>query len=466
MEPASLPFLGRRHELSVMDEAFTARGSAFVPIYGRRRVGKSELILHFMRAKPGLYFLGKQADAALQRKEFMEVAARALEEPLLASASVPDWKTAFESVLSRKRKDGRKFIVALDEFQWMVESSPELPSVLQELWDRRWRPEGGVFLILCGSYVGFMEREVLGRKSPLFGRRTGQILLRPFSYREAAGFHPAYSTDQKAATYFICGGVPLYLSLFSPRASVAQNIEKTLLDEYAPLFREADFLLREELREVEKYYAVLLALSSGALPSRDIALKTGIGDRSLPYYLQTLQELGYVARRYPMNGAAPAKRHVRFALADPLLRFWFHFIYPHQSLISRWGPQKAFQELVRPGLDAYFGLCFENLCRESLPLLYAREKMSSAYEVGDYWDKNVQIDVVGLREDGWIDLGECKWGNVPSAKSLTQEIARKASLFPNPGKRTIQPRLFTRHAPRSAPSDEIRWHSLEEIYSL
>src|SRR5436305_2621603 len=309
-------FVGRREELQVLEAAYARPESAFIPLYGRRRVGKSELILHFMKDRPGIYFVGKKAPAALQIREFLGEAAAALEEPLLAGYATESWAEALDLVIARWRSD-RKLILALDEFQWTVDASPELPSVLQARWDRSWRNAGNVLLILCGSYIGFMEREVLGRRSPLFGRRTAQILLRPFGYREAALFHPRYSRPDQARIYFLCGGVPLYLKRFSDSRSIEANLAAELLDEYAPLYREADFLLREELREVTLYYAILSALAAGHTTVHAIARQAGQDPRGLSYYLQQLQELGYVERRYPLTGEPPSARSVHYDLADP-----------------------------------------------------------------------------------------------------------------------------------------------------
>src|SRR5205823_2776544 len=156
---------------------------------GRRRVGKSELVLHFKQDRPGIYFVGKQAPAALQLREFLRTAALALEEPLLATASLSDWRQALSEVVRRWRGRG-KLILILDEFQWIAAEDRSLPSVIQELWDREWQHSGKLMLILAGSYVGFMEREALGSQKPLGGRRTSQILLEPFKFNEAARFHP------------------------------------------------------------------------------------------------------------------------------------------------------------------------------------------------------------------------------------------------------------------------------------
>ena len=434
-------------------------------VYGRRRVGKTELLLHSLRDRAGLYYVGKTTTASLQIREFLQEAARVLEEPLLASMAAPSWKEALTAVTERWRGSG-KLVVVLDEFQWMVGASPELPSILQELWDRMWKPAGNFVLVLCGSFVGFMETEVLGRKSPLFGRRTAQIKLHPFSFYEAAQFHPGWSWLERARAYFVCGGVPLYLRYFDPDLSVDRNIERQLLDEFAPLFREPDFLLREELREVDSYYAILRALASGSHTYADIAATSGLAERSLHYWVGQLVELGYVARRHPLTGRRPNPRQVRYTLDDPLLRFWFRFIFPNNSYIQRTEPRRAFAERIKPHLESYEGSCFERLCREALPYLYRRHEITADFEVGEYWSPDVQIDVVGLREDNWTDLGECKWGTIRSAKALRRELESKVAGFPNQRGATVALHYFVRRKPaRLIPQPGEHWHDLEDLYA-
>lgn len=458
-------FIGRDPELQTLENAYHGKRSALIPIYGRRRVGKTALILRFLQDKQGVFFLGKQAPAPLQQKEFLAVAARRLDQPLLAKVSLHDWKQILEAVLDAW-KGPNKLILVLDEFQWIAGASPELPSVLQELWDLRLSKTGEALIILCGSYVGFMEREVLGKKSPLFGRRTAQIHLKPFGFREARRFHPAYSLADAARTYFICGGIPLYLEAFDDSWSVEKNIRANLLHEHATLHREPDFLLREELREIRGYTAVLTTLAAGSLPAREIASATRIDARNLTYYLNQLEELQFVRRRYPLTGKQPAARQVRFTIQDPLLRFWFRFVFPFMSGLLQMGAEKTFAERIRPDLTAYYGGCFETLCREALPSLYEREGVTAAFEVGEYWSRDVQIDVVGIRDDDFTDIGECKWGTVRSHRALVDEVRGKAQRFDNPRNATLACRLFVRDA-RSVPKDPmpgVRWHSLQELY--
>ncbi|MCL4176523.1 MAG: ATP-binding protein [Verrucomicrobia bacterium] len=460
-----MKFLGRTRELKALQEAWSAARSGFIPIYGRRRVGKSELIVHFMSDKPGLYFVGKRASGEAQLQEFLEAAARAVGDSLLAQARVTNWKSALDLVTQRLPGKGR-FILALDEFQWIAEASPELPSVLQGLWDRHWSRSGRMLLILCGSYIGFMEREVLGQRSPLFGRRTAQIFLRPFGYLEAARFHPRFSTVDQARVYAVCGGVPAYLLAFDGAESVEQNLITRLLDENAVLAREPEFLLHEELRDLVPYHSVLMALAQGKSSPAQLAKSTGIDVRGLNYHLNTLVELGYLQRRYPVTEAEPSTRSVRYALDDPLLRFWFRFVFPHQSVLRLLGPTRGFAEVVRPELDAYFGRCFERLCRESLPLLYLREGVRAPFTIGEYWAADVQVDVVGVRQDNWTDLGECKWGDVSSLAGLAAELDGKVRRYPNARNATIGRRVFVRKSSAKARLTDVRVHTLQDLYDL
>lgn len=465
-----MSFVGRKRELDQLEKAWRTEQSAFIPIYGRRRVGKSELIVHFMKGKPGIYLTGKHAAPTDQISEFLGTAARELREPIIAEMTPRGWKTAFELAVKSHRGPG-KLIIALDEFQWMVEVSPELPEVLQELWDRQWSNGNNVVLIVCGSFLGFMERKVLGSKSPLYGRRTGSIHLRPFNHIEARGFHPHLSIDDQARVYGICGGIPAYLKAFEDDLSVAQNIVAAILTPGGRLDGEPEYLLREELRELVPYHTVLTSLARGTARPVDLAKTTHIDVRALNYHLKTLIDLGYVKKHRPLTDPPSDERTVRYAVDDPILRFWFRFVFPNLSSLRSLGPSAAFADLIRPELDSYYGLCFDRLCREALPLIYANEGVRTSFEVGEFWrntGKKVQIDVVGLRRDNRTDLGECKWGDDPgSLNSLAAQLELKVPLYPNDRGASIGRRLFVHQVRRrhDVPPG-VRVHTLADLYAL
>jgi hypothetical protein len=217
---------------------------------------------------------------------------------------------------------------------------------------------------------------------------------------------------------------------------------------------------------VENYYAVLTAIAVGCDNNQAIAAQTGIPERSLHYYIQQLNSIGYVGRRRPLTGFKPNPKQVRYIIEDPLLRFWFRFVFPNMSFIQQMGPQRALHARIRPALDSYFGFCFERLCRQALPFIYEREGVHAAFEIGEYWDSDIQIDVVGLRDDHWTDLGECKWGSVKSYKAMQKELGRKIGAYPNTRGATIGKRIFLKKKPggKAPLGSDVCWHDLDELY--
>ncbi len=457
---AGADFVGRRAELAALERHWAARRAALIPVYGRRRVGKTELLLRFAAGKPAVYFMASDKLRTPQIADFLRAAADWLAAPALAEAAPPTWEAALRLVIGAAPA-GRVLLI-LDEFQWLCASSPELPSVLQRLWDLDWERGGRIMLILCGSLIGFMEREVLGARSPLHGRRTADLRLEPFGFGEAAEFHPRWSREEQARAYFVCGGIPAYLRRFEQDRSVAQNVALGFFEIDAFFQREPEFLLREELAEVKQTASVLEAVALGRRAQGEIARAIGLTTSALAPHVKNLVALGYLERVVPlMPGRAP-RTAVVYRIADPLLRFWFRFVEPHWSTLRRHTPQHAFEQLVAPQWDAFCGEGFERLCREALPLLYASEGVGGRYEIGEYWDRAVQIDVVGLRSDGWVDLGECKWESRAAPVQAARDLAARAARYPTDG-RTVRHRLFVRRAPRSAPPG-ISVHDLRALY--
>ncbi|PWU17732.1 MAG: hypothetical protein C5B50_10675 [Verrucomicrobia bacterium] len=457
-----MKFVGRVAELTLLDSHYRSAKSALLPIYGRRRVGKSRLITEFMRDKPHIYFLGKRTTSELQLEEFRQAAQLCLRNEALEHARFSTWQEALQTV-TRLWQHKQKLVLVLDELQWTAEASAELPSVLQGLWDREWKGRRNIMLILCGSQLGFMEREVLGRKSPLFGRRSDQIRLGCLSYPEAAQMLAHYSETDRASMYFMVGGVPAYLERFTAGRSLHRAIVEEFCSELKFFGLEPHFLLREELRDPARYFTILTYLAEGRMRQKELAEKSKIEARVLATYLETLTELGYVSKAHPVLPGAISPHRVLYEIADPLLRFWFRFVFPNTQLCQPGQEQNVFNQCIRPNLESYFGVCFEKLCQESLAASY--RKQGILWErIGSYWDARVQIDVVGLRKDNWLDLGECKWGLGASFASLAKEMERKILLYPNKADLSIGRHLFIRQKPRQK-CQCFQVHSLPDLFS-
>lgn len=456
-------FIGRDEEMAALEERYASPDSELLPIYGRHRVGKTELLARLAKGKPTVFFTAEAQLPAMQIRGFLAQAANSLRAPDLAANTPADWATAFRQVL-RAAPAKRKLLLVLDELQWACRSSPELPSVIQRLWDHQWQHTGNIMLVLCGSNVGFMEREVLGGRSPLYGRRTGSLKLDPLNFADAARFHPHWSHEEQARAYFVCGGLPAYLLRFNPDLSVEQNIAGLFFRRLGFFENEPHFLLHEELADVSQAMSILRAVALGDKAQGDIARSVGLTSNALAPHLKILTELGYLERIAPLTPSPPARTAVVYRMADPLLRFWFRFVALRLGSAGRCSPTRAFEQLVAPQWESFCGEGFERLCREALPYLYEHESVVGRYTVGEYWDRESQIDVVGLRDDGRVDLGQCRWkADVPMARAV-RELNIRAARYPAEG-RTTGLHLFVRSKPRTAPPG-VRVHDLDDLYSL
>lgn len=225
-----------------------------------------------------------------------------------------------------------------------------------------------------------------------------------------------------------------------------------------------DFLLREELAEVKQAASILEAVGRGRSAQGDIARAVGLTPSALAPHLKTLVSLGYLERVTPLTPAAARRPAVVYRIADPLLRFWFRFVQPHESTMGRYTGREAFEQLVAPQWEAFCGEGFERLCREALPHLYASEGITGRFRIGEYWDRRVQIDVVGVRSDGWVDLGECRWSARASASEAARELMARAAQFPQ-HQSAVRQLLFVRKKPSSA-AQGMKVYDLEDLYAL
>ena len=233
-------FIGRERELAELQERWRSGQPELFVVYGRRRVGKTELLLQFSRMdnKKTLYFLASQVTRQEHLRQFTEIMRETFSDPVLQSLTFTDWEAVLTYLGERAREE--RFLLILDEFPYLCEAAPGLPSAIQRFWDLHGKGTK-IFLVLCGSQLGFMEREVLGERSPLYGRRTGQLRLRPFHFREASLFFPGYSQRERLIAYGILGGMPAYLIRFSPELSLRENLLREMLQVQGYLYEEPAF---------------------------------------------------------------------------------------------------------------------------------------------------------------------------------------------------------------------------------
>lgn len=377
-------FLGRDRELSTLDELFDSTRPELFVLYGRRRVGKTELLQQFCARKRAVYFLAAQVREKDNLRAFRDALASGLDDPFAANVEFADWTAALNVCAEMSQHPPRggtggtsgRLVVVLDEFPYLCESTRGLTSQLQRFWDTRGK-SSNLVLVLCGSQVSFMEQEVLAERSPLFGRRTAQRRLEPLDPESAMRFFPRWSVRERALAYSILGGMPAYLRRFDDARSLEENVLRECLRPEGFLFDEVQFLLRSELSQPATYNSILAAVARGEVKVGDIALAVGVDTTHANKYLTTLRELQLVEREVPLTDPDPLRsRRGTYRIGDRFLGFHFRHIQPHVSLIQAGRGARVLEELVRPD----FGRLLDEA---TVDLVLAHLRRSAAEDVGE-----------------------------------------------------------------------------------
>lgn len=414
-----MTFHDRAAELDALETAFESHGPAFYVVYGRRRVGKTALLKEFCADRPHIYFLAAQEAEERQREKFVETIAAHFGDRV---PRIDGWDDALEYL--GERLAGERLVVVVDEFPYLLEENDSLTSYLQSFVDER-LSETESMLVLCGSSVSVMESDVLGHESPLYGRRTGQIDLQPFSFRQARDVIE-YALPTAIRSYAVTGGTPMYLNLFDYEDSLAENVRHQVLSPTAVLYNEPEFLLRTELRNPARYMSILEAVATGHTTPNEIAGATGVDVGPLSKYLQTLRRLRLLERRVPVTASAKGSKRSRYRVADEFLRFWFRFVEPNRSGIEE-APGVVYEGTIEPNLPDYVATTFEDVCREATWEAIRRGELGPYAEVGEWWYGEDEIDVAALAPDAdRLLLAECKWTTEPVGRSLASELEEKA----------------------------------------
>ena len=353
MDPPYLdPFVGRDRELAVLEELHASGRPELYVLYGRRRVGKTELLQRFCEDRKAVYFLAAQVRDKDNLRAFRDALREDLDDALVGEVEFPDWSAALSYVAERAGDE--RLVVVLDEFPYLCEGNKGLPSLLQQFWDRRGK-RSSLMIVLCGSQVSFMEKEVLAERSPLFGRRTAQRRLEPLRPPEALAFFPDWNARDRVLAYAVLGGMPAYLRRCDTDLSLEDNLLREVLRPEGYLFDEVQFLLRSELTSPATYNSILAAVARGAERVGDIALSVGVDSTTANRYLSTLRELRLIARDVPITDPDPLRsRRGTYRIADRFLAFHFRHVQPNISLIEAGRGERVLEEFVRPDLPRLY----------------------------------------------------------------------------------------------------------------
>ena len=419
-------FIDREAELEFLEKEYEAPRPSFVIVYGRRRIGKTELIRVFCRGKPYVYFLADKSPTRINIRRFLDSASEQLGIDLLRGVEVEDWESAVNLVLRLKEARG-KLVLVFDEFPYLVEADRNTPYVFQRLWDLHLSRRDDVMLVLVGSSIGMME-SLLGYRSPLYGRRTGQWKLTEVPLRSLREFLPRYGLEDLVRVYGAVGGVPLYLNLVDDELGFYENVERLFLSKGGFLYEEAENLLRMELRELRNYKLILRAIAEGYVRYGEIASYTGLDRSAVSRYLEVLETLDLVSYELPALASPKAKRR-RYYIKDNYFAFWFRYVDPYRPKVEE-GRVGEVLEDIRGDYETYMGWVFERLAVK----LIARTGVWD--RVGRQWGRAkggvYEIDIVAINaRDNLLLVGEAKWSKlgVRDVKAIVADLRKKATYI-------------------------------------
>jgi hypothetical protein len=422
-------FIGRKKELSKLNQLYLSNTFQFAVIYGRRRVGKTALINEFAKGKEVIFFTGIESNAIqnlenLSKSIFIHTSE--IENPPIFAS----FQSALEYIF--KLAEDKRIILVMDEYPYVAKSYQALSSILQVLIDKG-KDRSKLFLILCGSSMSFMEEQVLGYASPLYGRRTAQFKIQAFDFSESCQYFKNFSKQDMAQIYGIVGGTPQYLLQLDDRLSVEDNIKLNILNTSSYLFEEPNNLLKQEVREAALYNAIITAIAGGSTKLSEIACKVGEETSACAICLKKLISLGIINKETPF--AEKSTKKTIYVIADNLFRFWYRFIPTNLSIIQNDMIDLAYRNISEQ-LNNYMGAVFEEICKQYLWRLNYNGKVAIAFtDLGRWWGNDprhkseTEIDIMGSDGKDSALFGECKWTNEKVGTSILDTLMERSRLF-------------------------------------
>lgn len=419
-------FVNREEELDFLNREFEKQSSSLIIIYGRRRTGKTTLITKFGEDKDMFYFFATEEFEAENKNNFKNFVAEYTDNKLLRKANIDNWELIFNELV--KYNPNNKKLIVIDEFQYLGKANPAFPSILQKIWDTQIK-NNNIMIILCGSLVPLMEEQTLSYSSPLYGRRTGQIKLKPISFQDYHEFFTEKDRKELIEYYSVTGGVPKYIELFQDEKDIFTAIYKNILARQSFLYEEPIFLLKNEVWEIGNYFSIIKAIAAGNYRLSKIAAALQIKQTNLSKYLNTLIDLDILERQVPITEENPqrSKRGI-YKIKDNYIEFWFKFIYPYKHFLEMGNTEMVMNKIKKNIVDNHISFIYEDICIEEMWRLNLEGNWNFHFDrVGRWWDNDTEIDIVAYDRDGLdIIFGECKFTNKPMDINIYYELLEKS----------------------------------------
>jgi AAA+ ATPase superfamily predicted ATPase len=421
-----MKFVNRSQELAFLEKCWKRKEAQLAIVYGRRRIGKTELLLRFAKSKLHVYFLAAETSEKDNLQELFAKLYELFKDDILFLERT--WDNLFRYLAKKKR-----FVLIIDEFPYLIMQNKAISSVFQKGWDL-YLKDSPIFLVLSGSSVSMMESHTLLYRAPLYGRRTGQWKMGPLKFAHVSEFFPKYSIEDIVKIYGALDAIPGYLVKYDSNSDFWENVKNQNLAKGTFLYDEVDFLLKQELREPKVYKTILKAIALGNTKFSEIMNSTGIAKSKLFIYLDTLESLHIIEKRIPVLNK-PRSRRGRYFLKDNFFKFWFRYVLPNKSSIEEGNIDSVIRH-IKLNYSEYIGrFVFEDVCRQFLWAIFEQLPFPPQ-KIDAQWDtfrngmetKAYEIDLVGINEETKeILFCECKWQDKVNAQKVLSELKEKAA---------------------------------------
>lgn len=440
-----MKFVDRIDETARLKNALSRERSSLVVVYGRRRLGKSTLIKRVL-SENDVYFLADRSEGSYQRVLLAKVVAQVFSG--FDKVTYPDWESILRALNYRAE---RHFTLCLDEFPYLVEQSPELPSVLQKLVDEK---QLKYSLVLCGSSQNMMYGLFLDATAPLYGRADEIMRLAPIHlpYIQEALHLDAINAVEE---YAVWGGVPRYWELRENNGSLKEALWHHVFSANGALYEEPVKLFQDDVKDMVKTSTLMSYIGVGANRLSEIAGRCNEPATNLSRPLKKLIDLGFLEKDVPFGIDEKNSKKSLYKIADPFMAFYYQFVVPNRSFIEL-GRRLPVEQALNAHFSMYVSMQWEKLCRDTVTgnlvngVLYGKAKRWW----GTALDENrkpvqMEFDVMAESMDKkYLLVGECKWTTQENGKQLTSELLRKAALLPFAKDYVIVPMLFLKTSPK------------------
>ena len=426
------PFVGRSRELEVLDNLWSSPKATLLILYGRRRVGKTRLLTHWLQQHDdrGLYWVAEPTSALTQLRTFSQAMMSFLDPQVEVPADFTfgSWELALRQLALNAQNQRLSFFI--DEVTYLIDVNPDFVGTLQKAWDQ-WLSDSNLMLALSGSQMGLMRKHLLDYEAPLHGRAAATVQLPPLPYGTTKEYFPAYSAEERVKLYAMWGGVPAYWERLDPDLPIMENLRRNILPSHSWMVDESRILLQDFITDLHTYVGIMRAIADGQQAIGEISDRTGLSSSKASFYLSVLRDTGFVVREVPLSQRGTDSRRGRYFVTDPYLRFFYRFMSAYQSRLAL-GQLQPVLDLIDKGLPEFIhNNTWKELCREWVLLASGNNELAGPVEVvGSEWAKSFVVDVVGLSEEKRsLILGDCYWTESPVGLDEIESLVKHTNAL-------------------------------------